>query len=363
MGSPRGSVGHAECDAAPQGAGFRSLLQIRARRSRSALPMTDTELQAHRRAGDHRATAAGRRTDRARPPRSARRARCRRRRRTGSGGCCASSRGDSARARTMPRRSPFTSVTPALSIATSVPVPIAMPTSACASAGRVVDAVARHRDDAALRLQPLDDRLPSARGSTSATTSSMPELARRPPRRSSRLSPVSMTTRMPSARSAASASGVGRLDRVGDAEEPAPAVPSTATNMTVCAVARAARRRAPPAPPSRRRARPSARGCRPRRARPSTRPSTPLPVSDCEVGRRVESQRRARSAPATIAAASGCSLPRSRLAARRSSSVSSSTPGAATTATSLGLPSVSVPVLSTTSVSTLLQRSRAPRRS
>ena len=41
----------------------------------------------------------------------------------------------SLRARTMPRRSPLTSVTPALSIATSVPVPIAMPTSACASAG------------------------------------------------------------------------------------------------------------------------------------------------------------------------------------------------------------------------------------
>src|ERR1043166_23990 len=35
----------------------------------------------------------------------------------------------------MPRRSPLTSVTSALSIATSVPVPIAMPTSAAAKAG------------------------------------------------------------------------------------------------------------------------------------------------------------------------------------------------------------------------------------
>src|ERR1019366_7624379 len=35
----------------------------------------------------------------------------------------------------MPNRSPFTSVIPALSIATSVPVPIAMPTLAAASAG------------------------------------------------------------------------------------------------------------------------------------------------------------------------------------------------------------------------------------
>ena len=41
----------------------------------------------------------------------------------------------SFRSRTMPRRSPLTSVTEALSMATSVPVPIAMPTSAAASAG------------------------------------------------------------------------------------------------------------------------------------------------------------------------------------------------------------------------------------
>src|SRR5579863_8684304 len=38
----------------------------------------------------------------------------------------------SARARAMPARSPLTNVTPALSIATSVPVPIATPTSASA---------------------------------------------------------------------------------------------------------------------------------------------------------------------------------------------------------------------------------------
>ena len=38
-------------------------------------------------------------------------------------------------ARTIARRSPLTSVMPALSIATSVPDPMAIPTSACASAG------------------------------------------------------------------------------------------------------------------------------------------------------------------------------------------------------------------------------------
>src|SRR5882672_1039589 len=42
---------------------------------------------------------------------------------------------DSARALTMPPRSPLSSVMPALSIATSEPVPMAMPTSAAASAG------------------------------------------------------------------------------------------------------------------------------------------------------------------------------------------------------------------------------------
>ena len=36
---------------------------------------------------------------------------------------------------TTPRKEPPTSVTSAASIATSVPVPMAMPTSACASAG------------------------------------------------------------------------------------------------------------------------------------------------------------------------------------------------------------------------------------
>ena len=44
-------------------------------------------------------------------------------------------------------------------MATSVPVPMATPRSAWASAGRVVDAVADHRDPAALGLEPLDRRV------------------------------------------------------------------------------------------------------------------------------------------------------------------------------------------------------------
>jgi hypothetical protein len=42
---------------------------------------------------------------------------------------------DSRSACTIPFRSPLSRVTPALSIATSVPVPMAIPTSAAASAG------------------------------------------------------------------------------------------------------------------------------------------------------------------------------------------------------------------------------------
>src|SRR5512147_344617 len=42
---------------------------------------------------------------------------------------------ESRRARTRPARSPFTRVSPALSMATSVPLPMAIPTSAAARAG------------------------------------------------------------------------------------------------------------------------------------------------------------------------------------------------------------------------------------
>jgi hypothetical protein len=58
------------------------------------------------------------------------------------------------------------------------------------------------------------------------------------------------------------------------------------------------------------------------------------------------------------AAASGCSLPRSTLAARRTISASGSSPRV-TTAVRRGFPRVSVPVLSTISVSTRSSRSSA----
>ena len=79
-----------------------------------------------------------------------------------------------ARARCRAGR-PSRSVMPALSIATSVPVPIAMPTCGCGERRRVVDAVAGHGDDAAFALQ-LPNHLRLAFGSTSASILPIPSV-------------------------------------------------------------------------------------------------------------------------------------------------------------------------------------------
>ena len=118
----------------------------------------------------------------------------------------------------MPRRSPLTRVTPALSMATSVPVPMAMPTSAWASAGASLMPSPTIATTAALGLELLDRRRPSAR----AAPRRRPRRCRGSPATASavvRLSPVSMTTPQALACSAAIASGVVCLDRVGDAEQ------------------------------------------------------------------------------------------------------------------------------------------------
>ena len=91
--------------------------------------------------------------------------------------------------------------------------------------------------------------------------------------------------------------------------------------------------------------------------RPSMIPVTPLPETLSKPSTLASARLRS-AAARTIAAARGCSLPRSRLAASLSSS-SSLTPGAGLSATTLGLPSVNVPVLSATSVSTFSSRSSA----
>ncbi len=172
-----------------------------------------------------------------------------------------------------------------------------------------------------------------------------------------RLSPVSMTTRMPSARSAVERARRRRLDRVGDGDD-AGRLAVDADEDRGRAVARAARR-------LRRRARAVSTPCSARKLRIAERDALALDGAERALaGGRVEVARRRRvrcprcSAAATMAAASGCSLARSTLAASRSS-VASSKPAAGTTAVTAGLPSVSVPVLSTTSVSTFSRRSSA----
>ena len=85
---------------------------------------------------------------------------------------------------------------------------------------------------------------------------------------------------------------------------------------------------------------------------PFTVPVTPLPVTDSNLAA-FSIVTFLSVAPSTIAAASGCSLPRSSPAARASIVVSSHG-SLALTETSLGFPRVRVPVLSTTSVSTFL---------
>src|SRR5438874_3401586 len=102
------------------------------------------------------------------------------------------------RARTIPRRSPFTSVTCALSMAISVPVPIAMPTSACASAGASLmpsPAIATQRSSpvsmATCRPRPRSVAIaPADSGFTVSATPRMPAAAPSTATRSAVLPPA-----------------------------------------------------------------------------------------------------------------------------------------------------------------------------
>ena len=94
---------------------------------------------------------------------------------------------------------------------------------------RIIDAVTRHGDEAALILEFLDRRGLLIRQHLGHDVIDA-ELA---PDRPAvvRLSPVSMTTRMPSARSALQRGDRALLDRIGDGDRPA-ALSSTAISMT-----------------------------------------------------------------------------------------------------------------------------------
>ena len=172
-----------------------------------------------------------------------------------------------------------------------------------------------------------------------------------------RLSPVSITTRSPSSCKRASASGVVAFTGSAIAITPASrAVDGDEHHRR--ALLRSSLRLAP------QRARVDAELAR-NVALPSATARALDRARDALAGRRVEVRRRRRAASprscaaATIAAASGCSLARSSAGGEAQHVGFRHAPSRRPRRSRCGLPSVSVPVLSTTSVSTFSSRSSA----
>ena len=168
-------------------------------------------------------------------------------------------------------------------------------------------------------------------------------------------SPVAITTLMRASFNAVNADGV--VDLIGSVTTSKPAsFPATAKCTTLAPVRRALSA-------SRASAMTSTPSCcisaaLPSASRfPSTTPCTPLPVADSNCAG-FDNVRPFSRAAATIAAANGCSLPWSRLAASCSTSFAAK-PLAAMTLSKAGCPAVRVPVLSTINVSTFRKFSMA----
>jgi len=255
------------------------------------------------------------------------------------------------------RGSPRMRVMPAVSMATSVPVAIAMPTSAAASAG------------ASLMPSPtIATTSPAARnsctmvalspGSTSARKSAMPS-SRATASALPRLSPLSMTVFTPSACRRATAWRAAGLTVSPKASRPSSSVlsprccsshetvrPWASSSAAACASAPAL---APRSPSKRLLPSASCMSCTP--------PSTPRPGRAC-TSRAGGTASPALRAATSTACASGCSLPCCSAAASRNTS-SRPCPAAACTATSVGRPSVRVPVLSKATVVTACASSSA----
>ena len=137
---------------------------------------------------------------------------------------------DSSMAVTTPASDPEINVMSAASIATSVPVPIASPTSAAARAGA---SLIPSPTMPTLRPSPRSRRISSALspGSTSATTWPTPTWAAIA-RAVRALSPVSMTTSMPRRRNAAMTRAESSFTVSATASTPA-GTPSTAASTGV----------------------------------------------------------------------------------------------------------------------------------
>ena len=261
----------------------------------------------------------------------------------------------------MPRRSPFTSVTPR-----------ALHRDVGAGAHR--DADVRLRE----RRRIVDRRRPPSRRCGPCACSCLHDarlVARAAPRRRPRrcraaratasavlrLSPVSMTI-VHARRRAARAIASGVVALIGSA------TPTSAGGLAVdrdehhglrrraAALSACALERRPASTP---RSCEQARRCRAAPRRPSTCRARPSRSRTRSRRPRGELRRRAPRAPATIAAASGCSLARSRLAASAQQLVLRQRRARRSRVAARGFPSVSVPVLSTTSVSTFSSISSA----
>ena len=231
----------------------------------------------------------------------------------------------------MPRRSPCTSVTPALSMATSVPVAHRDADVGLGERRRVVDAVARHRHLAPFVLQARAIASRFSAGITSAI-----DVVDAEPRGDGVggcvvCRPVSITTRRPLVAQQAQRLRRRGLDRIRDRDHAARFRPRR-------------RRRSPSAPSAasrRRRGAPARRRRCLRRSSSARLPRTRAPAADAsdhahsrtalEVAQPSRARGRVPRAAASTARASGCSLACSSAAASCSSR-RSSTPSAGTTA-------------------------------
>ncbi len=234
-------------------------------------------------------------------------------------------------------------------MAASVPVPIARPRSAWASAAASLTPSPTMATDLPSAWRRLTTATLSS-GSTSATTcsASMPTSAATE-RATAALSPVSSTGVRPRARSRRIASALVGLTASATTST-ARASPSQATATAVCPASSAAALASARVAGSsmahsvRSEVRPT------RTAWPSTTPWTPRPGTFAKSSG-VGSPPVRSSAAAATARAMGCSEECSRAPARRSASVSD-TPSARWTAVRVIAPVVTVPVLSRTTVST-----------
>ena len=253
----------------------------------------------------------------------------------------------------MSRRSSLRRITWPVSLATSVPEPMAMPRSARARAG------------ASLMPSPtIATRRPSAwrrstsatfwSGNTSASTRSIPTW-RAIASAVRRLSPVRIAVSSPIRLSAATASRAWGFSVSAQATRPASA-PSTATSIAVLPSDSSAwSRPSSPAVSSPRRA--MSRRVPSRIFRPRQSASTPWPGMAWKESGRATSRPRSRAAR-TMASPSGCSEATSATAAQRSTS-SGGNPSEGRTSVTDGSPRVSVPVLSRTTVSIFVAASMA----